>query len=219
MSRSCQALVLFTASLLVGCGATPKTSLPATPTPVVGSLAGASATIDFGSIAVGSSATQTGTLTASASTVTISSASWNGEGFSLSGIVFPLTLSAGQSVPFTVTFSPEASGTASGSISFISNASDSPTRQTLKGNGIETEVRSVTLLWDPSPSQVIGYNLYRGVNSGGPYSAKLNSSVQPGTSFVDNTVSPGITYYYVATAVDQDSVESSYSNEIVAAIP
>ncbi len=211
--------MLATTMLLVGCGGAPRASLPTTPATEEGLLSSSSPTIDFGSVTLGSSTTQNGTLTASTSTVTITSVSWNGAGFSLSGIVFPVILSAGQSVPFTVTFAPEAPGTVSGSISFISNASDSPTRQTLKGNGIETEVRSVTLLWDPSPSQVIGYNLYRGMKSGGPYSAKVNSSVQPGTSFVDNTVSPGITYYYVATAVDQDSVESSYSNEIVAAIP
>ena len=108
MSRSCQALVLATTMLLVGCGGAPRASLPTTPATEEGLLSSSSPTIDFGSVTLGSSTTQNGTLTASTSTVTITSVSWNGAGFSLSGIVFPVILSAGQSVPFTVTFAPEA---------------------------------------------------------------------------------------------------------------
>jgi len=66
---------------------------------------------------------------------------------------------------------------------------------------------------------VIGYNIYRGTTSGGPYSTKLNSSPQPGASFVDNTVLSGTTYYYVATSLDANSVESSYSNQLTMVIP
>ena len=39
------------------------------------------------------------------------------------------------------------------------------------------------------------------------------------TSLVDNTVIAGTTYYYVATSVDQNSVESVYSNQLTAAVP
>src|SRR6266478_8919422 len=78
--------------------------------------------------------------------------------------------------------------------------------------------RSVDLSWQPSASSVIGYNIYRGTASGGPYPSKLNSSPQPGTHFADNTVLPG-TYYYVATSLDVDFVESSRSDEVKAVVP
>src|ERR1700733_7913193 len=61
---------------------------------------------------------------------------------------------------------------------------------------------TVQLSWDASTSQnVIGYNVFRGANPGGPYT-QLNSSVDPNTSYVDSTVQRGQTYYYVTTAVN-----------------
>jgi fibronectin type 3 domain-containing protein len=70
----------------------------------------------------------------------------------------------------------------------------------------------------PSTSAVAGYNVYRGIQSGGPYS-KLNSSVQSTTSYTDSTVQAGHTYYYITTAVDATSMESTSSNEVTIAVP
>jgi hypothetical protein len=175
-------------------------------------------TINFGSIAVGGSSTQSASLTAGTSDVTVSTASWNGEGFSVTGITFPVTVPAGQSVSFQVQFAPQIVGLSSGSISFISNAADSPTVQTVTGTGTQASAHSVDLSWAASTSVVVGYNLYRGTQAGGPYS-KLTSSPQPSTSYTDASVTAGTTYYYVATAVDGKSVESSYSNEVQAVVP
>ena len=47
----------------------------------------------------------------------------------------------------------------------------------------------------------------------------LNSSLIAGTSYTDQTVQSGITYYYVTTAVDSLGVESIYSNEAAATVP
>src|SRR5207253_11252501 len=80
-------------------------------------------TLDFGSITVGQNKSLTATLSASGSSVTVSSASTSNPEFSLSGVSFPLALAAGQSAPVSVTFTPQRSGTASGTISFSSNAS------------------------------------------------------------------------------------------------
>jgi len=78
---------------------------------------------------------------------------------------------------------------------------------------------SVSLGWAPSSSpNVIGYNVYRGTASGGPYT-KLTSSMAVGTSYTDSTVQAGKTYYYVATSVDNSSKESSYSNQSQAVVP
>jgi fibronectin type 3 domain-containing protein len=78
----------------------------------------------------------------------------------------------------------------------------------------------VTLNWNASISSgVIGYNVYRRVASGGPYT-KVNSSVVTVTTYNDNTVQPGQTYFYVVTSIDlSDDVESAYSNEVMAPIP
>ena len=219
MSRYCLALLLVVVSLLAGCGG----GTTALTTPSAGNGGGqlsvSSSNIAFGNVTVGSSSTQTGKVTAGASAVTISSGSWSGDGFSLSGITFPVALMAGQSVPFAVTFAPQVSGAASGGVSFLSNASNSPTTVTFTGTGSQPSTHSVSLFWSPSPSSVVGYNLYRGTTSGGPYPSKLTPSPVPTTSLVDNTVMAGTTYYYVATSVDQNSVESIYSNQITATIP
>jgi len=170
--------------------------------------------MSFG-VAVGGSQTQNGSLTASGTSITVSSASWNGTGYSLSGITFPVTVPAGQSVPFKVTFAPQSAGTFSGSVSFFSNASNSPGKETMTGTAIQ---HSVALSWNPSTSTVSGYNVYRGSQSGGPYS-KLNSSLSPGATFTDTSVQAGLTYFYVVTAVDASSQESVFSNQAAAVIP
>jgi hypothetical protein len=181
-----------------------------------GQLAVSPGSMNFSGVTVGGSQNQTGTLTAGSSSITVSSASWNGTGFSLSGISFPVTIPAGQSVPFTVTFAPQTAGAVNGTVSFVSNAS-SPTNETFSGTGIQAAAHSVDLNWNPDASTVQGYYVYRGAQTGGPY-AKI-STLQPGTSYVDASVSSGQNYYYVVTALGTNSQESSYSNEAVAAIP
>lgn len=88
----------------------------------------------FGNVVVGTQQSQTGTPSAVGGPVTISSIGINGTQFSVSGISLPLGLAAGQNAPFTLTFAPQATGTASGAIGFIS-ASGSAT-QSVSGTGI-----------------------------------------------------------------------------------
>jgi uncharacterized repeat protein (TIGR03803 family) len=78
---------------------------------------------------------------------------------------------------------------------------------------------TVGLSWDASTSpNIVGYNVYRGPNANGPYT-KINSSLDPNTSYSDTTVQGGDTYFYVTTAVDNQGVESAYSNQSEATIP
>jgi len=185
----------------------------------VGALTVSPSTLSFGNVNVGSSSSLTGTLSASNADVVVSSAAWNGSGYSLSGITFPVTVAAGKSATYTVTFSPPAAGTSAGSISFVSNASDSSVNQSLTGDGAQSSGQpTVALSWNPSTSTVVGYNLYRGTQSGGPYS-RLNSALLSGTTYSDTTVQSGATYYYVSTAVNSSNVESAYSNQATAAVP
>jgi hypothetical protein len=74
------------------------------------------------------------------------------------------------------------------------------------------------LSWDPSPSAVVGYDVYRGTQSGGPYT-KLNSSPVAVSRYADSTVRPGQTYFYVVKAVNSKNVRSVPTAEVSAVIP
>jgi hypothetical protein len=77
---------------------------------------------------------------------------------------------------------------------------------------------TVKLKWRASSSQVAGYNVYRSTTHAGNY-VRINSSPVPGTTFTDNTVKSGLTYYYVTRAVDALGRESVNSNDASAVIP
>lgn len=171
--------------------------------------------LSFGSIGVGNSKTLTGTLKASRGTVNISTAEWSGPGYALSGISFPLSIAEGHSIPFKVTFTPSASGAANGKLTFITDATVSPSSQTLSGTGA---VHLISLTWQPSSSAVIGYNVYRGTQSGGPYS-RVNSHLISSRTYEDDGVQSGLTYFYVLRAVSFDSTESQASNQAAATVP
>jgi len=190
---------------LSGTGATPG-QLSLTPT-----------ALSFGNVTDGSSAVLSGTLTASGSSVTLSSVTSTSNEFVLSGISLPTTLAAGQSIPFTVTFLPQVSGMTTATLSFVSNAGNSPVTESLTGSGVAPVQHSVSLSWMASTSTgIVGYNVYRGTVSGGPY-ARV-TSLDSGVTFTDSTVSAGQTYYYVVTAMDSTGTESLYSNQAQAMV-
>jgi fibronectin type 3 domain-containing protein len=65
---------------------------------------------------------------------------------------------------------------------------------------------------------VLGYNVYRGTTSGGPY-ARIGAAPVASLTYTDTAVASGQTYYYVCTAVDGGNNESAYSNEGAATVP
>src|SRR5271157_4349628 len=82
-----------------------------------------------------------------------------------------------------------------------------------------TSQAGVSLSWTASTCPgVAGYNAYRSTTAGGPYT-KLNSSLISTTSYTDQTVQSGYTYYYVTTTVNSQGLESAYSNQAVATVP
>jgi hypothetical protein len=186
-----------------------------------GSLSLSPTSANFGNVNVGSTSSKSGTLTASGSSVTVSSAGSNSAEFVLSGITLPTTIAAGSSASYTVTFKPASSGSATGMVSFSSNASSSTVSESLSGTGVSStqpQQYSVNLTWNASTSKVSGYNVYRGSKSGGPYT-KMNSSLDTATNYDDGTVAASATYYYVTTAVNSSGQESAYSNQVQVAIP
>ena len=183
-----------------------------------GQLTLSPANLNFGSVSTGSKASLSGTLSATGSPVTISSGTSTSGEFLVGGLSLPATLAAGQSLPFSVTFSPQSSGSASASLSFVSNATNSPATESLSGSGVAPTQHSVDLSWGASSSSnVQGYNVYRAGVSGGPYAAVVSANA--GTTFVDGSVQSGQTYFYVVTAVDSSGTESAYSNQVQAVIP
>ncbi|PYX31745.1 MAG: hypothetical protein DMG80_09690 [Acidobacteria bacterium] len=174
--------------------------------------------LNLGNVTVGSSSSLPLTLTASNGSVTISAAQTNSSEFTLPGLSLPKTIATGQSLNVTVAFTPSVSGTATTNLVFTSNAANSPTSVPLTGTGVSIRAHSADLTWTASRDGVIGYNVYRGSKTGGPY-AKINSVLDSSTNYTDSTVTAGTTYYYVATSVDSNNAESGYSNEAKVVIP
>src|SRR6202050_1670823 len=175
--------------------------------------------LSFGNVNVGSNTSLPATLANTGSAnVTISSANTTGSGFTVSGVSSGESLSPNQSIPVTVQFAPSAAGAGNGNLTIVSNATNSPTSISLSGTGTQ-QTQTVALGWTASKSSVIGYNVYRGTVTGGPYSSKLTSSPVAATQFTDTTVQSGQTYYYVVTSVDSNDVESVDSGQASASIP
>ncbi len=179
-------------------------------------LAVTPATVSFGDVAVGTTETRTVELSVSSGSVTISSVSSSNSQFAVLDAPLPLTVSSGKDVSLNVAFTPQKSGTPSATLSFTSTAADSPTRSALTGTGT---LPFVSLSWIASTSaEVAGYNIYRKASSTGSY-ARINSKLDPDTSYTDATVVHGTTYYYATTAVNSKGKESDYSNRVEVAVP
>lgn len=183
------------------------------PPPNLDQLTASTTSVTFGDVLVGSSASQDITLTnTGGSSVTISKVTISGTSFSASGVNAGQTLTSGQSATLTVAFAPPSTGSFTGSVAIASNATSSPTISLFGGS------HSVSLSWSASTSTVVGYYVYRGTVSGGPYML-LNSSPVAATAYTDTALASGQTYYYVVTAVDSSGAQSGYSNEASAAVP
>ena len=152
------------------------------------------------------------------SNVTISNVALSGAGYSATGIQSGQMVGPGQSASLNVMFAPAGTGLTPGSVTLTSTASNSTVSVALSGTGVQTVSHSVTLTWTASTSTVSGYNVYRSIVSGGPYT-KLNSTLVAATTYTDTSVQSGQTYFFVATAVDSSGVESADSSEASATIP
>jgi hypothetical protein len=191
---------------LSGTGTTTAGQLGVSPNPLM-----------IGSVGIGTNGSASGSLSASGASVTVTSAGTNNAAFSFSGMTLPITISAGQSLPFTVTFSPTAAGAATATLTFTSDAGNSPTTDSLTGTGEVAPTYDVALSWNASTSSNIsGYNVYRAVysNSNCGSFSKINPSLEASTLYTDSVVVDGTSYCYAATAVNSSNQESSYSNVV-----
>ena len=161
--------------------------------------------------------------------------------YSISGTITPVAGGSGATVTLSGVATATRMADSSGNYTFagLSNGTYAvtpsqtgyaftPTTQSVTVNGASVssvnftataqQAHSVALSWNASASTVSGYNIYRSTVSGGGY-ARLNSSLVSVVAYTDSTVESGGTYYYVTSAVDANGVESTFSNEVSAAIP
>lgn len=90
---------------------------------------------------------------------------------------------------------------------FVSPCSNpaAPSGLTATVNGLN----SIFIVWNNVASD--SYNLYRATTPGGPYSLIASGLVV--SEYTDTSVSDGVEYFYVATAVNNPNCESGNSNE------
>ncbi len=211
-------LLLLAIGSLLGCQGVSAGGGSTNPvgTGTVGQLTVNPATLDLGSVMTGASGTASGSLAASGGNVTVTAASTNNSVFSVGGLSLPVTIPAGKSASFTVTFSPQTAGAATASLTFTNNSQLTTTTEALKGTGTPAPTHTVNLSWNASTSSnITGYNVYRAayVTSCGSFS-KINTGVDTSTLYVDSSVIDGANYCYATTAVNTSSQESGYSNII-----
>ena len=173
---------------------------------------------NFNNVNDGSSASVNVTLSNTGnSNVMISGVIATGAGFSASGVA-GMTLAPNQTATLVITFAPTTAGAVTGSVAVSSNASNSPTVN-LAGTGVQATPHTATVTWIASTSNnVVGYNVYRGTTSGGPYSI-LDSAPVVTDGYNDSAVQSGQSYFYVVRAVDNTGTESVNSTEVQANIP
>jgi hypothetical protein len=127
------------------------------------------------------------------------------------------SVAAGTPCTIAVMFTPSAYGSRLATLSITDNANGSPQTVGLSGLG----GHDVILSWTASATPgVMGYNVFRGTTSGQESSTPLNPTPINGTTYIDENVIPGGTYYYVVTAVAAEGViQSVNSNESAATVP
>jgi len=107
-------------------------------------------------------------------------------------------------------------------VSVKATSRDDPTKSASAGVTViaQAEQHSVDLSWNASTSaNIVGYNVYRGQASSGPYSKMNAGGLVASTLYSDTSVANGVTYFYAATVVDSSGRESAHSNQVQAAVP
>ena len=79
-----------------------------------------------------------------------------------SGVSAGEMLTPNQSVTVTVQFAPSAAGAVSGTVTILSDATNSPASINVSGTGVAATPHTVALAWTASTGTISGYNVYRG---------------------------------------------------------
>jgi hypothetical protein len=112
-------------------------ALSGTGTEVPGHLSATPSSASFGKVVRGDTDSQSIRLNNTGSgSVTISNANVSGKGLKIAGLTVPLTIAPGRSATFNVEFAPTLAGSAAGSVSLVSNGTNSPLTIPLSGTGV-----------------------------------------------------------------------------------
>ena len=142
-------VALYGVGILAGCGSASqsyKTPTPPGPAPTAGAALSASPTsLSFVNVLVGKVGSQVVSVTNTGNAnATISSVSTSGAGFSVDGMSSGMILEPDQVASLTVSFSPTALGSATGTATITSDAADSPATVTLSGFGTSSTSPDLT---------------------------------------------------------------------------
>ena len=175
----------------------PTLNIPLSGTGVAAGALGANPTsLSFGSVTVGVKQTLSETLTnTGGSSITISAAAASGSGFSLSGITTPVTLTAGQSTSFSVSFTPTAAGAVSGNVAITSTASNPTLNIPLSGTGVTAGALGAnpTSLSFGSVQIAHTQTLSETVTNTGSTSISISQVAVTGTGFSVSGINPPVT--------------------------
>ena len=129
---------------LSGTGVAPTQLLGASPT-----------SVNLGNVNLGASGSSNVTLTNNGnSNVTVSSATVTGPGFSISGVGAGTVLAPNQSATLNITFAPTVAGSAAGTVTVSSNATNSPTVVAVSGTGVQPASAAFPVWVSPSMVRV-----------------------------------------------------------------
>ena len=147
LGRAAGALLLLTSlSVLIGCQGVSAGGGSGQKQASTLSLSLVTSTLDFGSVAAGSSKTLTITATNSGpDSVTVSSAAISTQYFALVSPSLPVSVAAGQSATISIVFTPNAAGAFNATLSINSDASNSVMNISLTGTATGISAGQLTL--------------------------------------------------------------------------
>ena len=168
-------------------------------------------------VQVGNTVSKPETLTnTGTSDVTISQAGVSSPGFSISGLVPPITLTPGQSYTFQTAFAPSATGSVNGAISVASNASNATVNIPL--SGAATARGLLTLSWASLDfgSVVVGQNKSMSATLGASGSRVTVSSA---TASTPEFTMGGLSFAYTIAAGQSAQVNVTFNLRAAAQLP
>jgi hypothetical protein len=173
--------------------------------------------LQLGEVAVGRTRDSLITITNSGTTsLIVLSAALTGTEFGLNGLDLPLTLAAGESFTFRITFAPQRSGRVDGSISIVSEAPNQTLTIQLSGTGRATGQLQVTPaaidFGDASVGSTGSQNVQltaRGADVTVSSATTSSTNFQLGGPSLPFTIPAGHSVPFTVTFVPHDSVSSS----------
>lgn len=130
-------VLLLSSSGCIGVTGAPKSSSNQPATSSAATISVAPASINFGSVPLGGTASQSVTVSNSGtSSLTITKASANAAGIAITGVSLPLVIEGGKQSTFNVVYSPKVAGALSAQVAIVSSISTTPSLVLLRGIGM-----------------------------------------------------------------------------------